>query len=125
MSGKRGEDLEAGETFAHPDMPVTLWRSVWIVLLWLVYCTACVLTGYYSCSGFSPSSDTESVTQPYRLSEVHYVYKKRPLPVLEENFFTVSEAVPVKAEAADTDADTADLKARVRQAIQEIDLRKK
>ncbi|SCC66244.1 hypothetical protein GA0061070_10632 [Kosakonia oryziphila] len=61
------------ETFVRPDMPVTLWRCVWVVLFWLAYGASCVLTGYYASSGGTQASRSDAASSHYHLSDAHYL----------------------------------------------------
>lgn len=123
MSDKKAAYPCGGDIFIRPDMPVTLWRCVWVVFLWLTYGTGCVLAGYYVSSGFALPFRIDTAPQPYYLSDAHYVYKKRPLPVAEEEAEeTVSEEdvdeTPGTQEVSEINAD---LRARVKQAMADID----
>ena len=123
MSNKKEVYPCGGDIFIRPDMPVTFWRCVWGGFLWLTYGTGCVLTGYYISCGFSLPTRAETAPQAYYLSEAHYVYKKRPLPVPEEEgeetvFEERVDEAPATPEAPEINAD---LRARVKQAMADID----
>lgn len=114
-----GENLR----FDRPDMPLTLWRCARIALSWLGLSIGMVIIGYYTHSAFIQHTATPAVPPNFRLSDAHYIYKQQPLPEPEE---TVEEegADDMRSEepsAPDEPVQIGDLKARVKQAIAEID----
>ncbi|WP_159122128.1 MULTISPECIES: hypothetical protein [Citrobacter freundii complex] len=114
-----GENLR----FDRPDMPLTLWRGARIALSWLGLSIGMVIIGYYTHSAFIQHTATPAVPPNFRLSDAHYIYKQQPLPEPEE---TVEEegADDMRSEepsAPDGPVQNGDLKARVKQAIAEID----
>lgn len=109
--------------FDRPDMPLTLWRGARIALSWLGLSIGMVIIGYYTHSAFIQHTATPAVPPSFRLSDAHYIYKQQPLPEPEE---TVEEegADDMRSEepsAPDEPVQNGDLKARVKQAIAEID----
>lgn len=111
--------------FDRPDMPLTLWRGARIVLSWLGLSIGIVIVGYYTHSAFIQHTATPAVPPNYRLSDAHYIYKQQPLPEPEETVEVEEEgADDVRSEeptAPDEPAQNGDLKARVKQAMAEID----
>lgn len=122
MSDKNEAYQGGGDLFIRSARPVTFWRCVWVVFIWLMYSTGCVLTGYCTKSEFSLSSRLDTAPQHYSLSDAHYVYKKRPLPVLKEEEEGVSEESIDEQPATPEEPEiNADLRARVKQALADID----
>lgn len=120
MSVKKKSCDLTGEIFTQPDMRLTLWRCLWIVLFWFVYSAGSLLAGYYAYCWFSQSSISKLVPQDYYLSDSHYIYKKRPLPVLEESVHEVSDTEQPKFSV--DPAYNSDFNDRVKQVISEINL---
>ena len=121
MSEQTETSLQPKVRFVRPDMPRTLWAGICIALSWLLYSVGCAVVGYYLYRGIALHASSSPEPQHYRLSEEHYIYKKRPLPVpvpVEETDVSVSEesdaAHPVAA------GEKGDLEARVKQAIADI-----
>ncbi|WP_336239737.1 hypothetical protein [Enterobacter chuandaensis] len=99
--------------------------TVHSVLIWgkslvgLLISGACfVLAGYYAHVGFIFPDQTVQTEQGYSLSAEHFIYKKRALPTVEERPEDEESLPPVMTEET---SDNSDLKARVQQAMAEID----
>lgn len=99
---------------------------------WILFAALWVAVGCYLHPQQAPAQVMESSLSDYALSPEHYVYKKSPLPAVEE----VNEEPNEQSEASEayegsavdmqnttpenTSDDNAELKARVKQAMAEI-----
>ncbi|WP_253381533.1 hypothetical protein [unidentified bacterial endosymbiont] len=110
-------------SFIHPEMPTSNWRRAHIAVCWLVYSAALAVLGYYVHGRFAVNVRPESVAQNYRLSDAHYIYKKQPLPLPEDSTEEMStdEGDIEQQPATEEPAEDIDLKARVKQAMAELD----
>ena len=120
MSEQTETSLQPKVRFVRPDMPRPLWAGICIALSWLLYSVGCAMVGYYLYRGIALHASSSPEPQHYRLSEEHYIYKKRPLPVpVEETDVSVSEESDAEHPVAP--GEKGDLEARVKQAIADID----
>lgn len=123
MSGQTVTTMQRKERLVRPDMPLTLWTGICIALFWILYSAGCAIGGYYLHCAIELHASSSPEPQRYRLSEAHYIYKKRPLPVPEEEETEVSVPEESGGEHPSAPETNADLKARVKQAIADIDQR--
>lgn len=120
MSEQTVTSLPHKVRFVRPDMPLTLWTGICFAVSWLLYSAGCAIVGYYLYCGIALHASSSPEPQQYRLSEEHYIYKKRPLPVpVEETDVSVSGESDAERPVAG--GENADLEARVKQAIADID----
>ena len=85
MSEQTETSLQSKVRFVRPDMPRPLWAGICIALSWLLYSVGCAVVGYYLYRGIALHASSSPEPQHYRLSEELYIYKKRPLMILDEN----------------------------------------
>lgn len=103
--------------------------SVYSVLAWvksfagILFFGACfVLAGYYAHVGLILPEQAVQTEQGYSLSTEHFIYKKRALPAVEESpedEDPAEESLPPTM--TEETGDNSDLKARVKQAMAEVD----
>jgi len=123
MNMERKEVLAAYERFDQPNMPFTLWRSSGMAIGWLVYGVAFLIIGFYVHSLYIRHAAVESkhVAESYHLSNEHFIYKKRPLPEIDIEDAADDGTSTRPSDEAQEPGANADLKARVKQAMAEID----
>lgn len=123
MSTKRGDTPNVNEGFIRPDMPFTPGRCLLHLLCWLVYIMGCTLAGCFIYLWISQTTGSEPAPLNYRLSDEHYIYKKKPLPLPQESVTeeTAWEGDSGEQPAPENFTEQSELKARVKQAMADIE----
>lgn len=122
MSLKQDSDLIEEKNFIQPETPQSNGRRALIALCWLAYSVVMGGSGYYVHSGWVVKVHPAPATPNYRLSDQHYIYKKQPLPLPEESTEEVNkEEEDLEQQPATEPVESTDLKARVKQAMAELD----
>ena len=128
MSLKQDSYLIEEKNFIQPETPQSNGRRALIALCWLAYSVVMGVSGYYVHSGWVVKVHPAPATPNYRLSDQHYIYKKQPLPLPEESTEEVNKEESNKEEedleqqpATEEPVESTDLKARVKQAMAELD----
>ncbi len=132
MSLKQDSYLIEEKNFIQPETPQSNGRRALIALCWLAYSVIMVVSGYYVHIGWAVKVHPAPATSNYRLSDQHYIYKKQPLPLPEESTEEVNKEESNKEESNKEEEDleqqhatepveSTDLKARVKQAMAELD----
>ena len=128
MSLKQDSYLIEEKNFIQPETPQSNGRRALIALCWLAYSVIMVVSVYYVHIGWAVKVHPAPATSNYRLSDQHYIYKKQPLPLPEESTEDVSKEESNKEEGdleqqpvTEEPVESTDLKARVKQAMAELD----
>lgn len=123
MRTKLDDSPNESEGFIRPDMPVTPGGYLLHLLYWLGYIMGCALAGCFTYLWISQITGSDATPLSYRLSDEHYIYKKRPLPLPQESETeeTSGESDSGEQPAPEEFSENADLKARVKQAMADIE----
>ncbi|HHT8381641.1 MULTISPECIES: hypothetical protein [Citrobacter] len=108
------------------------WRQALRSCCWLLWVSLMLMCGYYGHYVWlvrHPTTTTQGVpdSQAYRLSDVHYIFKRKPLPIRidlptqNEEGDSMLEEIPYDEASGQEVPDGEVLRSRVQQALREID----